>query len=124
MTILYLINGQISSALNSINTSLALHRDSFSFDIFGLVLLSLGQAANAKKAFSKASKLRKTEAVIDLTNMYGGIYNRALAYLDSEPNKTRMILDKELKLEAVKEKKISSKLLSKIEKLHEFASSL
>jgi len=120
LTLLYLLNGQLSSALNAINTSLALQRDSFAFDIFGLVLLSLNQCSNAKKAFSKASKLRKSEAKVDLTQMYGGIYNRALAYLDSEPNKTRMILDKELKLETIKEKKLDTQLMSRIEQLHAF----
>lgn len=52
--------------------------------------------------------------------MYGGIYNRALAYLDSEPNKTRMILDKELKLETIKEKKLDAQLMARIEQLHTF----
>jgi len=120
LTILYLLNGQLSSALNAVNTSLALYRDSFSFDLFGLVLLKLNQCSNAKKAFSKASKLRKTESHIDLTHMYGGIYNRALAYLETEPNKTKMILDKELKLETIKDKKIDSKLMTQIEQLHAY----
>ena len=42
------------------------------------------------------------------------------AYLETEPNKTKMILDKELKLETIKDKKIDSKLMTQIEQLHAY----
>ena len=44
LALLYLHNGQLISALNAINSTLALSRDSMAFDVFGLVLMLLGQA--------------------------------------------------------------------------------
>ena len=43
LALLYLHNGQLISALNAINSTLALSRDSMAFDVFGLVLMLLGQ---------------------------------------------------------------------------------
>ena len=39
LALLYLHNGQLISALNAINSTLALSRDSMAFDVFGLVLM-------------------------------------------------------------------------------------
>ena len=43
LALLYLHNGQLISALNAINSTLALSRDSMAFYVFGLVLMLLGQ---------------------------------------------------------------------------------
>merc|ERR1711990_53871 len=117
LALLYLHNGQLISALNAINSTLALSRDSMAFDVFGLVLMLLGQVQNARKAFSKASKLRKTEPKIDKNKAYSGIYNRAVCYYP-EPT-SKQILEKELNLEKVKEKKLDPKLFASIQSLHQ-----
>ena len=46
---------------------------------------------NARKAFSKASKLRKTEPKIDKNKAYSGIYNRAVCYYP-EPTSKQVIV--------------------------------
>ena len=87
------------SALNSINVTLALRRDSLCFNIFGTILAELGQIQNAKKAFSKASKLRKSEAensnahaILNYTHFYAGVYNRTLAYLEEDAEKAKLVI--------------------------------
>ena len=51
LALLYLHNGQLISALNAINSTLALSRDSMAFDVFGLVLMLLGQARVHRQSY-------------------------------------------------------------------------
>ena len=70
-------------------------RDAFSFNLFGVILSALGQTQNSKKAFSKGSKLQKNDSHTNAKNnvYYGGLYNRALAYVDDDPEKTKLVFN-------------------------------
>ena len=60
LALLYLHNGQLISALNAINSTLALSRDSMAFDVFGLVLMLLGQERVHRQTLSVIENVRET----------------------------------------------------------------
>ena len=60
LALLYLHNGQLISALNAINSTLALSRDSMAFDVFGLVLMLLGQERVQRQTLFVIENVRET----------------------------------------------------------------
>ena len=64
LALLYLHNGQLISALNAINSTLALSRDSMAFDVFGLVLMLLGQERVHRQAYVKLSVIENVRETL------------------------------------------------------------
>ena len=64
LALLYLHNGQLISALNAINSTLALSRDSMAFDVFGLVLMLLGQERVHRQTFVKQSVIENVRETL------------------------------------------------------------
>ena len=92
LSLLYMRNGQLVASLNALNTVLSLHRNSFIFSTFGLVLQLLGQNENAAKAYSKAKKL-EAKAPATRGQCIIGLYNKALFYARMNKEKCISVSD-------------------------------